>query len=269
MNNSTFHFIFGLSEDFAEKPFCYFHYLNIKSCYLTQGSPKIIIHYIYEPKNNIWWEKAKEFCEIEKHKKLPDLAYKCNDQKVWRIEHQADIFRLLLLKERGGVYADIDTLFYRSFFPTFENENFVMGQEGIYHINHDAYQITGLCNALIISKLKAIFLDIWLESYKSEYDNYDWNKMSVRVPYRLAKENPSLIHIEPTASFHKYNWNKLFYLKDPENLSFSSNMSDSEIYSKHMAESKVFEIIKKITPAYFKDNNSLYSKICKNIKGLL
>lgn len=269
--NNLYHFIFGLSENFNEKPFEFFHYLNIKSCYLTQNKPTIYMHCIYEPKNNIWWEKIKEFVKIITYKELPEIIYNCNNKKVWRIEHQSDIFRLLILKQYGGVYADVDTLFYKHFFPTFSDKKFVMGMETLYDISNDCLQINGLCNALIISNKDSEFLNIWLESYNIEYDDYDWNKMSVRKPYELSKKYSSLIHVENTATFHKYNWNKLYYIdsEDDEYKFYTSYMTDSDIFSKHMAESKIYQILKNIDYNYFKTNNSLYSRMCKNIMGLL
>lgn len=250
-----YNFIFGLSENFNEKPFGYFHYLSIKSCYLTQNNAKIYIHYIYEPENNKWWDKVKPFVELIEYKSLPDIVYNCNNKKVWRIEHQADIFRLLVLKEYGGVYADVDTLFYKSFDKFFEYE-FVLGEERLN--NH----LNGLCNALIISKKESLFLQLWFDSYLSDYDDYDWNKMSVRKPLELAQKNPSLIHVESFNSFHKYDWNLDFYYEDIKD-------GDVGIYSKHMAESKVYHFLKKLSPESIKTSNSLFAKMCKNINNLL
>lgn len=269
--NNIYHFIFGLSENFNEKPFEFFHYLNLKSCYITQNTPTIYIHCIFEPKNNIWWEKVKEFVTVINYKSLPDIIYKCNNKTVWRIEHQSDILRLLILKQYGGVYSDIDTLFYKPFFPTFSDKQFVMGIESLYDIGNDCIQINGLCNALIISDKDSEFLNIWLESYYQDYDDYDWNKMSVRKPYELSKKFPNLIHIENTASFHKYSWSILFYTNCDDDMYkfYTSHMTDVGIFSKHMAESKVYTILKNINDEFLKTNNSLYSKMCKNIKGLL
>lgn len=259
--DKIYHFIFGLSEDFNKKPFEYFHYLSIKSCYLTQQNPKIYMHYLYEPKDNQWWEKAKQFVELVKYHSLPDIVYYCNDKKVWRVEHQSDIFRLLVLKEHGGVYADIDTLFYKPFFPILDKD-FVLGTEAIFHIDSNHWQINGLCNALIISKKDSKFLDLWFDAYLSDYDDYDWNKMSVRKPFELSKIYPDLIQVEPVESFHKYDWNLDFYHEDIEG-------GDAGIYSKHMAESKVHNVLKKISRQSLLSQNSLFSNMCKNIKGLL
>lgn len=267
--NYEFHFIFGLSKNFNDKPFCYFHYLCIKSCYLTQNKPKILIHCVYQPQDNIWWEQAKDFCQIVKYNNLPDLVYKCNNKTVWRIEHQTDILRLLILKEHGGVYADVDNLFYKPFFPTFENKQFVIGMETLYHIFSDSLDINGLCNALIICNKDSEFLNLWLESFSYEFDDYDYNKMAVRVPYQLYLKYPNLVHAEPTRSFHKYNWDFLFYTDEEKYSFYTSQMNDSGIYSKHLAESKVYDYLKKIDQDYFNKNNGLFSKMCKNIEGLL
>jgi hypothetical protein len=263
MISNVYHFIFGLSENFNEKPFCYFHYLNLKSCYLTQNKPTIYVHCIYEPFNNIWWEKSKEFLKVVCYKSLPDIVYYCNNKKVWRIEHQSDIFRLLLLKEHGGVYADIDTFFYRSFFPYFENSSFIIGIETVEDSQSNISTVNGLCNALIITDKNSSFLDIWMDSYKQEYDDYDWNKMSVRKPYELSNQHPSLIQIEPVESFHKYDWQTTFY-EDSK-----SHMNDLGIYSKHMAESKVYDILKLITNDKLKIQDGLFANMCRNINGLL
>lgn len=265
--NNIYHFIFGLDENFNKKPFCYFHYLNLKSCYLTQNKPTIYIHCIYEPINNIWWNKAKEFINVISYNKLPDIVYFCNNQKVWQIEHQADIFRLLLLKEHGGVYADIDTLFYKPFFPKFNNKKFIMGIETVYNDITKSSNINGLCNALMIhnknSTESSEFLDIWLNSFNSEYEDHDWNKMCVRKPYELSKQYSHLIEIEPVESFHKYDWQTSFY---EENALY---MNDAGIFSKHMAESKVYDIVKLFTIDRLKMENSLFANMCRNIDGLL
>jgi len=267
--NNTFHFIFGLSENFNNKPFCYFHYLCIKSCYLTQNNPNIYIHCIYEPINNQWWEMTKDLCKIIKYTILPDSIYKCNNKKVWRIEHQSDIFRLLILKEQGGVYADIDTLFYKPYHKIFNEKKFVIGIETFFDISKDNIKINGLCNALMISEKNSEFIDIWLDSYKNEYDDYDWNKMSVRKPHELYQKYPQLIHVEDAITFHKYNWSHLFYSDDEKYNFYTEWMTDEGILSKHIAESKIYDIIKNIDRGFFDKNNSLYSKMCKNINGLL
>ena len=270
MTDPIYHFIFGLDPTFANKPFEFFHYLCLKSCYLTQNKPKILMHLIHEPENNIWWEKSKDFFQIIRYNSLPDICYNCNGLEVYRPEHRSDIFRLLILKEYGGVYADIDTFFYKPFFPHFDGKSIVMGLEGIYHISWDHLEINGLCNALIISEKQSQFIDLWIDEYKNGYDNYDWNAFSVRKPYSLSQQYKDLINIEPIHTFHKYNWSDLIYHEPTYENGFYLNwLSDNGIMSKHMAESKIFEMLKSLSEDKLKTSNSLFAKMCKNVNGLL
>lgn len=258
---TNFHFIFGLSDNFNNKPFCYFHYLSLKSCFLTQNNPIIKIHCLFEPQNNYWWDQIKDFCIIIKYKKLPDLIYFCNNKKVWRIEHQSDILRLLILKEEGGVYADIDTFFYKPIFPKFDNKEFVIGKEAYYE-NSEIKYITGLCNALLIANPNAQFIDIWLDYYKKDYDDYDWNKLSVRTPLELSLKYENLLHVEPIETFHKFGWCGNLYKKNILN-------GDEGIITKHLVESKMYEFLITLDSENIKKQNSLFSYMCSNVKGLL
>jgi len=261
MNINKIHFIFGLSDDFNNKPFIYFHYLCLKSCYLIQKNCKIYIHCLYEPENNVWWDKIKDFCNVVKYKSLPDIVYTRNGKKVWRIEHQSDIFRLLILKEQGGVYADIDTLFYKQFPQTFFDKEFLIGTEYCYENGKKLY-MSGLCNALIVCKPNAKFLNIWMDEYKYNYDAEDWNKLSVITPEQLSRLHKDLIHIEPVESFHKYGWEKTIYIN-------VSDMNDSGIYSKHIAESKLYDLLYTINSKNVLTDYGFFSKLCLKINGLV
>lgn len=250
-----FHFIYFYDPDIS-RPLQYFNYLTIKSCFLTQNKPVIYLHYTNEPQNNIWWEKIKQYVVLKKVENLPDITLVCNNKKVWRIEHRCDIFRLLILKEYGGVYSDMDMLFYRPFFPKFEKHELTMGKE-LYNNN-----IVGLCNGLIISKQNAKFLDLWYESYLEEYDDVHWNKMSVLKPFELSIKYPSLINVESENVFHKYNWCEKI-------LEETEDYNDDEIYSKHLYSSKLYDKLSNITKHDLQTNKSLFAKMCRNIDGLL
>lgn len=258
---------------FGNKPFGYFHYLAIKSCYLTQNKPNIWMHIIHEPQNNTWWDAAKEYFQIVKYNSLPDLIYKCNNEQVIRIQHQSDILRLLILKEHGGVYADIDTLFYRPFFPHFDNKECVLGREEQFHIEHDRVLTSGLCNALIIAKKESEFINLWLEEYKTNYSHKDWNKMSVRWPIKMRNKRPhdKWLHVEPVESFHKYLWSLQYFDETITNEKWKWNYDsgDQGIFSKHLYETNTYKVLNRFTPEIIHSSNSLFAKMCRNIDGLV
>lgn len=255
------HFIFLSGDEFSAKPFSYFHYLCLKSCYITQKFSEMIIHVVHEPSDNIWWNRAREFCRVVKYPSLPKIVYRCNGRDVWRVEHKCDIFRLLILKEHGGVYADVDTLFYKQFPSSWFDEQFVIGTEYGYKNSAPTY-ITGLGNALMMSHSNSEFLDHWIECYKYNYDSEDWSMLSLRAPHVLANRYPALVHIEPVESFHKYGWEETFYTN-------GSGLDDTGIYTKHLAQSVTYKLLTTITEENVRTDFNLFSKMCCAIDGLL
>lgn len=255
------HFTFGLREDFNLKPFSYVHYLCLKSCDLTQNFNERFVHIVHEPRDNIWWEMSRELCKVVKYPSLPDIVYKCNDMRIWRVEHQSDLFRMLIMKEHGGVYADLDTLFYREFPAQWFDEKFVIGTECCYESGAPKY-ITGLGNSLFLCDAESEFLDLWFESYRDHFDSEDWGKLSLRAPRVLAKRYPSLLHVEPVESFHKYGWDETFYAT-------GGDVDDTGIYSKHLAQSVNYKLLSTITPENIRTDFNLFSRMCCSIDGLL
>ncbi len=68
----------------------------------------------------------------------------------------------------------------------------------------------GLCNAIILASNNSKFLQYWLDSYKvfrsNGRDGY-WAEHSVRVPLKIAKLYPDIIHIEEECSFFYPSYN--------------------------------------------------------------
>lgn len=78
-------------------------------------------------------------------------------------------------------------------------------------------KLHGLCNAVILAEKESKYLQIWLKTYKnfrSKGKDRFWAEHSVRVPFRIAKNYPSLIHVEPEVSFffpsYSYGLDDLF-----------------------------------------------------------
>lgn len=215
---NIFHFIFGLKPDFGGKPFSLVHYLAVKSAYEVNRPEKIFLHYKFEPEGE-WWEKAKPFLTLNRIEPPVSIFGK----ELVHIAHQADIFRLLILKEVGGIYLDMDTICVKPL-KEFYQYDFVIGQEllpPVYYTVwdrlkkaastlslgplHKPNQVFGLCNAVILSKPGNKFLDIWLNSYRtfrSKGKDEFWVEHSVKIPYELSKEYPDTIHVLNPYHFH-------------------------------------------------------------------
>jgi hypothetical protein len=177
------HFIFGLEKDLGGKPFSFIHYLAIRSAAVVNQPDEIVLHYTHHP-DGLWWEAIQRYVTLNRVYR-PEKIF---GRPVSHYAHKADILRLELLRDEGGIYLDIDTFCIRSFKPLRKHKA-VMGIE-----KH------GLCNAVILAEQGSAFISLWMNAYR-DFDDSIWNYHSVQLPYKLALRNPEIIHIEGAYSF--------------------------------------------------------------------
>jgi hypothetical protein len=175
---SRIHFIFGLDERFGGKQFSYIHYLAVRSAAKVNEPDEIVLHYTFEP-NSQWWDAVKPYVILNKVTS-PTTVF---GRSVDSFAHRADILRLDILRNEGGIYLDMDVFCVRSLDPL-RSHKVVMGVE----------PNVGLCNAVILAEPRAPFLQLWFNRYR-EFDQTLWNHHSVVIPYRLARLYPQLIHV--------------------------------------------------------------------------
>ena len=202
---NNIHIIYGLAENFgwdeyehfvrevgknmkrpAADSFNIMRYLAIKSAYEVNKPDNIFFYYCYEPHGE-WWERAKKY--ITPIRVEPPKEIFGNPIKSYA--HQADVIRLQLLIEEGGIYLDSDTLCLKPLTPLLEDGGFVMGQEG---------NEAKLCNAVMLSEKGSEFAKEWLSRYV-DFDDDNWAGHSIELPYRLSKEYPNLIRVMNNKAF--------------------------------------------------------------------
>jgi mannosyltransferase OCH1-like enzyme len=121
--------------------------------------------------------------------------------------HKADILRLEILLEHGGIYLDIDTFVLRPFADRHTGLDLmqydtVLGMEArALEVAHgprsdDEMRPKGLCNAVIVARPGADFLQLWLQSYDTFRDS-KWTEHSVvsaseRLRFWLAVSTDTL-----------------------------------------------------------------------------
>jgi hypothetical protein len=239
-------FIYGINSVFFKKPFSYFHYLAVLSAKRANNNCEVMLHYRFESQNNEWWEKTKELVTL---KKISYVPVSFGGKAVIYPEHQGDYLRLIILKEYGGIYLDIDTITVKSFDPLLSHLC-VMGTEDF------GGNTNGLCNAVILSEPNSTFIQRWLERFNKDFEPHDWNHMSVRVPHLLSWLYPDIVHVLPPASFFKYNWHNIIDI-------FNGDTSDlTGVYCIHLWESKLYHpILKHITPEDVMSRDCLYNRI--------
>lgn len=199
-----YHFVFGLRPQ--TEPFHIAWYLCLRSCIEVNRPARVTLHYHHEPHGE-WWERIRP--ELELVRVEPEAfvvasdAYQRHDEGrfIQRVgldyAHQADFIRLRALREHGGVYADIDTLFVRPYPEVFFDQPCVMGRET------DANEEETLCNALIMAEPGSVFVATWLERMYAVFDG-SWNRHSCIEPARLSHELPEAIRVVPREYFFHF-----------------------------------------------------------------
>jgi hypothetical protein len=217
------HFVFGMAADFGGKPFSLSHYLAIKSAITINKPDAVFMHYEFEPKGE-WWEKAKPLVTLNKIK-APDSFM---GRRLYHVAHKADVVRLQVLQEMGGIYLDMDTICVKPLNGLLKH-SFIIGQElepeytpknwrqKLKHAIKSKFKtkkqnkINGLCNAVIGAEKNSEIIDMWLNSYSSfrsrGRDKY-WNEHSVCIPKKLAEEFPDKITLLDPYAFHYPLYNK-------------------------------------------------------------
>jgi predicted O-linked N-acetylglucosamine transferase (SPINDLY family) len=163
-------------EDF---PFVY--YVAVLSCRVVNNPDKIYLYYHHEPKGN-WWKKTKEICETV----FVEVPTHIGSKELKKIEHKADVLRIMKLKEIGGVYLDMDTICVKPYAHLLHNK-FVIGNEVT-----ESGKNMGLCNAIMMTEPNGAFIVDWFNQYEQHFEPDGWQEASTVLPLNLSKRhNPA------------------------------------------------------------------------------
>ncbi len=213
------HFVFGMAPDFGGKPFSLVHYLSIRSAVSLNNPDSAFFHYEFEPSGE-WWELARPLLRLNKI----NAPERILGNELTHVAHRADVVRLRMLKEFGGVYLDLDTISVKPFTELLQAP-FLIGQElrvpyipknfrqkikyavrkRAGGVNASARSSTGLCNAVLFSEPDSEFVNLWLNSYssfRSKGRDKFWNEHSVKVPEKLAALYPDQLKVAGPYAFH-------------------------------------------------------------------
>ncbi|CAH1795680.1 unnamed protein product [Owenia fusiformis] len=184
------HYIWMQSSDTIvpkKLTFTFLNALSFLSVHKHWKPETIYLHGNVLPTGN-WWETVRN--------NVTNIVHVYHDErptiygnKVRYKEHMADILRLEILQEYGGVYIDTDVIAIQSYEPLLK-----------YDVTLPRDSEDQLANGIIFAKPHAPFLKIWHETYKT-YSKWKkgtnaWAFHSVQTPYKLSKIFPHLVHIE-------------------------------------------------------------------------
>jgi len=170
---------------FKERELSEYHFRCIESIVRNMPNYKIIMHNDIEPLDNEYWKKIKECSQIEIVTKTRPREF--DEFDLNHVQYQADVARLEILYEYGGIYLDLDMLIIKNFEEIFKSgHDFYICKEG----KDTEIQESGLINSFLAAKPKNEFLKIWLDNFKTGLRMENW-------AYHIRETNRTLIGENP------------------------------------------------------------------------
>lgn len=262
-----FHFVFGLRPQ--TRPFHLVHYLCLRSCLEVNRPDRVVVHCQHRPWGDLWDRIAAhvEVVPIDADPFITHFVYADATVAQYRYAHLADIARLRVLADHGGIYADMDTLFVAPLPAHLFTHPFVMGREKVDWASAAGRAGGSLCNALMMARPGADFVIRWLDQTRQAFDG-SWNSHSTALPYRLAQAHPELIHLEPQRSFFHFDWDpagikRLFVQDDPDLDGVYSIHLWAHLWWDHQRRDHTAFHAGRITPAHIRHAPTTYAGIAR------
>ena len=228
---------------FGETEFLNFHHRCIHSMLQYMPEYDVRIYNAKEPIANTYWDDIKNQPRVTIHKLDPPVYFDGFELK--HFQYKADVVRLELLYEHGGIYLDIDMIIIRPFHEVFSSgHSFYISEER----QASSRSETGaLINAFLAAKPKNEFIKLWLNEFKSGLRLGIW-------AHHIRDSNKQLMNDHPHY-IYKYrikvlNW-KLFmplHWQDTEAFIRSETIPyefPAESYGTHLWETILGDVMRK------------------------
>ena len=264
---NVFHFVFGLKPQ--TEPFHLMHYLCLASCIGVNQPDAVMFHCQHEPWGE-YWDRIRPQLTIVPVKPDPFISsfeYGHAGIGSLRYAHLADVARLEILAEHGGIYADMDTLFVAPLPDSFFNESFILGRETADWSPAARAAGGSLCNAWMMGEPGAPFAREWLARTYRSFDG-SWSAHSTLLPFQLSQEHPEWIRVEPSRSFFHFD----YYPQGIRSI-FRRHVQDLHgIYSMHLWshcwwDAKTRHTARfhggRLTPAYVRHADTTYAALAR------
>jgi len=203
---NVYHFVFGLREQ--TEPFHLLHYLCLASCIEVNRPEKVVVHCLNEPWGPLW-DRIRpriDVVRVTRQQVTEPFDYVDPAMETYRYAHAADFLRLRILLEHGGIYADMDTLFVAPLPAELRDAPCVMGHERV-DVDAASAPEGSLCNAVVMAEPGSPFVRTWLDRMATAFDG-SWSNHSTFLPFRLAREFPDRIRVEPESRFFALDWTR-------------------------------------------------------------
>ena len=181
------------------QPFRFHHMLSVLSAHRYIQPEVILFHTNMEPTGE-FWDRVRALPSLRVVKRQHTLCFNDHLVNTWSTkEGPADLDRMRVLSETGGIYMDLDVIAIRSFDPI---------RRFPCTIGLEKTVSPKVCGALIVCSNESLFLHYWRQQYVDDNRPLVWAYNTGQVPTDLWKKYPDLIHMENT-SFLRPNYREL------------------------------------------------------------
>lgn len=245
------HFVYGFGDG-GEFP--YYARQAIESAIRCNPDWTVIVHAPQTPAGPHWAAIADRITVHE----IEDFDY-YGCVRFVHYAHKTELLRLLILREMGGVYLDIDTLTIRGFDDLRDNDVVVGVQPS------DERAQGGLSNAVILAKPKSRFVAAWLASYRTFRSNGidgRWDYHAKTVPIFLAAKLPSHVKILGYRAFSSPSWrDTVRVLLSPAGMRFAQEFEQTYVFNFWIALAPT--VLDGVDEAFVARNDTLYARFAK------
>jgi hypothetical protein len=210
-------------------------YLAVRSASERLKPDTIFLHYTYIP-SGLWFDRALPLLTLHQVDPVTEVF----GNRLDHVAHRADVLRLQLLRDQGGIYMDLDVISIAPFSPDLTQADFTMGMEGHSGVTdaefvHAYGRRHVLCNAVMVAKPGARFIEHWMDYYRrpQTFDSKkNWAAASVVVPAMIARKHPEDVNVVGPRTFFYPLWtrpglNKLFEPSHADPLLFDGDSGGS------------------------------------------
>ncbi|CAF0723699.1 unnamed protein product [Brachionus calyciflorus] len=188
------HLIWFSSSPFKSLKFI--EYLTLKSLLYFVKPDKIKIHGDQKPYQCKYWNELSQNPKIEwVHRERPLFKYNQNFTSS-PIQHLADVARLEVLYEEGGIYSDFDILWVKPLDKfRYLDVDLVASNDITSYCTEFPFNVQ--IGAFLAPK-KSQFLKLWLDGYRDKYHLFpgDYVAVSMCEPYKLYEKLPRKVFID-------------------------------------------------------------------------
>jgi hypothetical protein len=264
---NRFHFI-----RLGDMPLGLSHYLAIASAQALNRPDAIHLHCDRELSGS-YAEKIRPLVRIEK----VDAPTEIFGNTLHHPAHQADVLRLRILREQGGVYLDLDTISVKPLTRFLSHPAVIGKQTTVFPWNwkqrikkcvlertfsYLRRPLNGLCNGVLLAEPENAFIQAWLESYRTfrstGLDEY-WGEHSGIISWALARQHRKDVRIVSEWAFH-------YPLFDEDGLKdlFVHDLRFPRAYVHHLWESKSGEkYLNRLTEETIRSVDTTYNRIAR------